>query len=224
MTQRTFTHAELEQMAEATTSAAAAIAAPGPDPLAEARKWGGAFRALLSALADGRPAAISELARAAGQTSEETEAALRAISDVEWDAEGRVTGFGMTLNPTPHQVETGGHRLYGWCVPDVLGGLPAIGRTVTITSRCPATGQTVTATAGPDGVRDVHPPQAVVSAVVTGDPEADGLRASLCNLADFFASEQAAAGWAAEHPDGVLLTVPEAYHYARSIMRLSLGD
>jgi hypothetical protein len=64
----------------------------------------------------------------------------------------------------------------------------------------------------------------VVSAVVTGDPGADGLRASPCNLADFFASAEAAAGWAAEHPDGVLLTVPDAYHYARSIMRLSLGD
>lgn len=128
MTQRTFTHAELERMAEATVSSAAAIAAPGPDPLAEAKKWAGAFHALLSALADGRPATIGELARAAGQTPEETEAALRAISDVEWDAEGRVTGFGMTLNPTPHQVETGGHRLYAWCAADALGGcLPSAG-------------------------------------------------------------------------------------------------
>lgn len=81
----------------------------------------------------------------------------------------------------------------------------------------------MTATAGPDGVRDVHPPQAMVSAVITGDPQADGIRASLCNLAEFFASAEAAASWAAEHPDRVLLTVPDAYHYARSIMRLSYG-
>lgn len=224
MTQRTFTHEELYRMAAATASTSAAISAPGPDPLAEARKWASAGRALMSALADGRPATVGELARAGGPAPEEIQAALRAISDVEWDAEGRVTGFGMTLNPTPHQVVADGHRLYGWCAADVLGMLPAIGRTVTITSQCPATGQAVTVTAGPDGVRDIYPPEAVVSAILTAAPEAEGIRASVCDLGRFFASAEAAAGWAAEHPDGVLLTVPDAYHYARNVMRFSFGD
>jgi anti-sigma regulatory factor (Ser/Thr protein kinase) len=43
---------------------------------------------------------------------DEVAALLRAVPDVEWDADGRVAGFGMTLNPTPHRVEVGGHRLY----------------------------------------------------------------------------------------------------------------
>lgn len=213
MTQRTFTHADLEQMAAAT-------AASDPVPEAEQKTYAPAARALLAALADGRPATVGELASAAGLTPDQAAAALRAINQVEWDAEGRVSGFGITLNPTPHRIETGGHRVYGWCAVDTLGMLPAIGRTVQISSDCSATGQPVTVTAGPDGVRDVQPPGAVVSAVITGDP--NDIRGSVCDLGHFYASADAASGWAAEHPDGVLLTVPDAFHYGHSVMRLFL--
>jgi alkylmercury lyase len=99
--------------------------------------------------------------------------------------------------------------------------LPAIGRTVRVSSACPVTGQTVTVTAGPHGVQDVHPPAAVVSVIITGDP--DDIRGSLCNLGRFFASPDAASGWAGEHPSGALLTVPDVFHFARSVMRLRLG-
>ncbi|MGH3293709.1 MAG: alkylmercury lyase MerB [Trebonia sp.] len=213
MTQRTFTDADLARMAAAT-------AASDPVPEAERKAYAPAARALLAALADGRPATVEELAAAAGVTPDEVTAALRAVNGVEWDAGGRVTGYGMTLNPTPHRVETGGHRRYAWCAADALGMLPAIGRTVRISSECPETGRTVTVTAGPEGVRDVHPAGAVVSAIIIGDP-AD-MRGSACDLGHFFASAEAAAGWASEHPDGVLLTVPDAFHYARSLMRLFL--
>jgi hypothetical protein len=98
--------------------------------------------------------------------------------------------------------------------------LPAIGRTVRVSSACPVTGQTVTVTAGPHGVQDVHPPAAVVSVIITGDP--DDIRGSLGNLGRFFASPSADSGCASENPDGALLTVPDAFHYARSVMRLLL--
>ncbi|MGH3254305.1 MAG: hypothetical protein ACRDOU_02695 [Streptosporangiaceae bacterium] len=127
MTQRTFTHADLEQMAAAT-------AVSNPVPEAEQKTYAPAARAPLAALADGTPATVQELAAAAGRAADETAAILRAFNGVEWDAEGRVTGFGMTL----------------------------------------------------------------------------------------YASADAASGWAAEYPDGVLLTVPDAFHYIRSVMRLFL--
>lgn len=84
MTQRTFTDADLEQMA-------AASAASNPVPVAEQKTYAPAARALLDALADGRPATVEELASAAGLTPDEAAAALRAINGVEWDAEGRVS-------------------------------------------------------------------------------------------------------------------------------------
>jgi alkylmercury lyase len=215
MTDRTLTRADLEQMAAANVSAF-------PVPESERRAYAPAFRALMAALAEGRPASVAELAAAAGRAPEEVAALLRAIPDVEWDTEGRVTGAGLTLNPTPHRVQAGGHQLYAWCAPDALGMLPAIGRTVRISSPCPATGQTITVTAGPGGVRDLQPPTAVVSAIVTADP--DDIRGSECSLGHFFASRQAASGWAADHPDGAVLTVSDAFHYARAVMRLQLAD
>lgn len=79
----------------------------------------------------------------------------------------------------------------------------------------------MTVTAGPDGIQNVQPPGAVVSAIITGNP--DDIRGSLCDLGRFFASADAASGWAKEHPDGVLLSVPDAFRYARSVTRLLLG-
>jgi alkylmercury lyase len=213
MTERTFTEADLERMAAAT-------AASNPIPGAERKAYGPAARVLLGALADGRSATIGELAAAAGRDPDETAAILRSVPDVEWDADDRVTGLGMTLNPTPHHVEVDGHLVYAWCAADALGMLPAIGRTVRISSDCPETRRTVTVTAGPEGVRDVQPPEAVVSAVISGDP--DDIRGTLCEMGHFFTSAEAASGWATEHPDGVLLSVPDASHYALSLMRLYL--
>lgn len=211
MTQRTFTRDDLEQMASATIAAS-------PFPEAQQKAYAPAVRVLLTALADGRPATTGEMVAAAGLAVDEVTAVLRAVGGVERDAESRVTGFGITLSPTPHRVETGGHVVYGWCAADTLWMPPVTGREATISSPCPATGQTVTVTAGPDGMQAVHP--AVVSAILTGDW--DDIRGTVCDLGNFYASADAAASWAAEHPDGVLLTVPDAFHYARSCMRAIL--
>jgi alkylmercury lyase len=216
MTGYKLTPADLEQMAAATVAMD-----PAPEP--ERKQQARALRALLSALAEGRPAGVEELAAAAGQVPAELVASLRETApDAEWDAEGRVAGFGITLNPAPHQAVVDGHRLYAWCAADALGMMPAIGRTVRVSSACPATGQAVTVTVAPDGVRDTRPPEAVVSVIITGDP--DDLRGSVCSLGNFFASPDAASGWLSQHPDGTLLTVPDAVHYARSVMRLLLGS
>jgi hypothetical protein len=57
----------------------------------------------------------------------------------------------------------------------------------------------------------------VVFAIITAGP--DTIRRSLSDLGHFFASADAASGWAGEHPDGVLLSVPDAFHYTPSLMR-----
>jgi alkylmercury lyase len=213
MSEHTLTRSDLERMA-----AAAA------DVVRESeRKTGadGARAAVLPILAEGRPATVEELAAAAGRSRDEFAAALRAQRNVEWDTGGRVVGMGMTLSPTPHTVEVDGHLLYAWCAPAALGIMPAFGLPVRVSSPCHATGQTVTVTARPDGVQDVRPPEAVVSGVVTGD--ADDVRGSMCSLAHFFVSRDAASGWLDEHPDGALLTVPDAFYFALRATQLVLA-
>lgn len=142
---------------------AAATARSNPIPEAGQKAYRPAARVLLTTLADGRPATIQELALAAGLAPGEADAI----------------------------VETGGHRLYAWCAADALGMLRAIGRTVRITSACPETGEAGTVTAGPEGVRDMQTPEAVVSAVLAGDP--DDIRCTMCDLGSFFSSPQAAS-------------------------------
>jgi hypothetical protein len=172
MTDRTLTRADLERMAAANVSAF-------PMPEAERRAYAPATWALMAALAEDRLATVEELAAAAGRATDEVAALLRAIPDVEWDADGRVTGAGMTLNPTPHRVETGGHQLYAWCAPDALGMLPAIGRTVRISSPCPAISQTISVTAG-RRPRRRYRRSSPETAIITGDP--DDIRGSECDL------------------------------------------
>ncbi len=113
----------------------------------------------------------------------------------------------MTRIPIPHRVEIHGRVLYGWCAPDVLA-LPALlGRSASVTSSDPTTGQPITLTVDPDGVRDLEPSTAVASFVAT--PEAVDLgamvRHNVCNNQHLFASAASGAEWLQHHPGFTLL-------------------
>lgn len=192
----------------------------GQVPEAERRDAAPWFRALLSILAEGRPASVEEVATISGKPSDRLAADLSGDSDVEWDAEGRVIGVGITLTPTPHRVEVNGNTLYAWCAADALGMLPAVGRSVRITSACHATGQPVTVRVGPGGVQEIDPQAAVVSVIAAGDRNEP--RATMCSLGHFFVSAEAASEWHSQHPDGALLSVPDAFRYAYRVMQFLL--
>lgn len=189
-------------------------------PESERETAGLLMGALLSVLAEGRAASMAELSALTGHPAHQIPAWFPEDEGAEWGADGRLVGQGMSLNPTPHRVEVDGHALYAWCAADALGMMPAIGRSVAISSRCPATGQTVTVTASPEGVQEVHPADAVVSVVVVGSP--DDPRGTMCNFGHFFASAGAASEWLDRHPDGTLLSVPDAFQYALRTMQLLL--
>jgi alkylmercury lyase len=130
---------------------------------------------------------------------------------VERDHRGRVLGFGLTLIPTPHRIDLvdRGHTLYGWCGPDVLAIPWLLGIPRRITTRCPATGTPITVHVGPEGVGEIDPADAVVSFMPTLDPS--DIRGSTCDRQHFFASRDAAAGWLAAHPHGVVVPAAVAF-------------
>jgi alkylmercury lyase len=64
-------------------------------------------------------------------------------SPADFDRDGRLVGFGLTLRPTPHRVELDGRTLYTWCVPDTLLLPVLLGRPVRVEARCFATGDPV---------------------------------------------------------------------------------
>lgn len=179
--------------------------------------------ALLRALACCAPVTPDDLAAATGRSVEEVRAGLGALADTEYDEQGRIVGHGITLNPTPHVFEVGGHRLYTWCALDTLIFPAVIGQSVRVSSPCRVTGTPIHLEVGPKRVVSVEPATAVVS-IITPDGAA-AVRSAFCNQVHFFASPTAAAPWLREHPDTSVLGVRDAFDLGRQLIAALLaGD
>ncbi|UGY91266.1 organomercurial lyase MerB [Streptomyces gobiensis] len=180
-------------------------------------------RPLLTLLAAGEPVTVGRLAAQAGRTEQQIRRTLATMPDTEYDEEGRITGFGLTFNPTPHRYETSGHTFYTWCALDTLGFPAVLGHTAQVTSPCRATGEPVRLTVTPDGPADVDPATAVVSLVAPDAPTS--VRISFCDLVHFFSSADAAKDWLADHPGAQVLPVAEAFDVVgRPVIEQILAD
>jgi alkylmercury lyase len=173
-----------------------------------------AFPHLVRLLAGGRPIAMDELATLAGRPEDEVDRLLRSQPGTDWDESGRLVGFGLTLRPTQHRYTVNGHTFYTWCATDTLFFTLIIGQPAVAESTCPLTGQPIRLELRPDAIISLDPAGAVVSKLHRGEPVAD-LRAEVCDHGHFFASPGAASTWAAEHPEGQVLTVAEAFENCR---------
>ena len=138
-------------------------------------------------------------------------------TSVERDADGRLVGLGLTLRPTPHRYPLDGRTLFAWCASDALTFPVVLGRPGVIESTCGATGQPIRVELTPDGVTSVDPSGAVVSAVRPTGQLAD-VRSAICQQGRFFVSPQAAEQWAAEHPEGEIRSVEEAFAVDRAVV------
>lgn len=186
------------------------------DPLIEHRHW--LWPAVWRILADGRPASAAQIARLCGRPAAEVAAVIAESTQAEVDREGRILGLGLTLIPTPHRVNLAGrdHTLYVWCVPDAFAVSSLLGEPLELTTRCHGTGRQLVLDLEPDRIRAVAPPEAVVSFV--RKPDLTDLRGSICRHQNLFAGPQAAQTWLAEHPDGAIVTVAEAFHVIAPVL------
>jgi alkylmercury lyase len=126
-----------------------------------------------------------------------------------------LVGFGLSLRPTEHRYTVAGRTLYTWCATDTLLFTVILGQPALAESICPATGQPIRLELRPDTVVSVEPPEAVVTQRHRGELVGD-LRTDVCDHGHFFASPAAAATWSAEHPEGQVLGVPEAFDHSRA--------
>jgi alkylmercury lyase len=169
-------------------------------------------------LSDGEPVALERLAEAAGWTLEAVEAGLAAQTSAERDDQGRLVGLGLTLRPTTHRFTVGGRALFAWCASDTLMLPVVLGRPALVESTCPQTGLTIRIEVTPDGVEQVDPAGAVVSAVRPPGQLAD-VRADTCDHGHFFSSRAASAAWTDAHPDGFVYPVEEAFRLDRQVIK-----
>ena len=169
---------------------------------------------VVALLVEGRPIRPRDVADAVDLPVEQVEAFLRSQPGTDWDDEGRIIGFGLTLRPTPHRFLLDGRPLYTWCATDTLFFPAVLSQSALVESSCQATGVPIRLEVAPDRVVSVHPPTTVVSQVHPGDT-VDDLRGMVCRHGHFFSSPEAAAIWASGHPEGVVLSVIDAFERAR---------
>ena len=169
-------------------------------------------------LADGEPVPPERLAAAAGWSVEDVEAALSAQASAERDDQGRVVGFALTLQPTPHRVTVDERTLFTWCASDTLMLPVMLGRPALVESTCPQTGQPIRIELTPDRVERVDPPEAVMTAVRPRGQLAD-VRGDTCAHGHFFSTLAATAAWTDAHPDGHVYPVDEASRLDRRVIK-----
>jgi alkylmercury lyase len=177
--------------------------------------------AAIAELARGEPVDVEGLASHAGLPVADVLEFLHS-SPAEFDDDGRLVGFGLTLRPTAHRFELDGRTLYTWCAPDALAFPVVLGKRARIESPCLATGETIRIELDPDGVRHVDPEEAVVS-IVTPDVSLSEFRRRLCDQQHFFKSAAAAAGWLAERPAAIVVPVRDGFTRTRSLLPGWLG-
>lgn len=158
----------------------------------------------------GQPATIEQAAAAGGWTPDQLSAELACHPGVDFDNQGRIVGFGLTLRPTPHRFTFDGRTVYAFCATDTFELAAILGRPGTVESVCAGTGRLIRIELTPDRLISVDPAETVVTKIRPDQAVAD-VRAEICNLGNFYSSPQAAADWQRQHPDGLIAPVADDY-------------
>ena len=169
------------------------------------------------------PVSIDDLVAVTGRSLTEVREVIASLADLETDDQGRIVGYGLTLVPTAHLFEIGGKLLYTWCALDTLAFPYVLGEAASVESPCHTTGAPVRVRIDPEvGITSVEPATAVVSVVPRS--AAPSVRESFCNQVHFFASEEAARPWLADHPGAQIVPVADAQDLSCSLVDALLED
>jgi len=171
------------------------------------------FVVLLRELSKGVPVSPAALALALDWPVGRVIAALEQAVSTEWDDDGNVVGYGLTLRETPHTFEVGGRHLYTWCAFDTLFFPALIDQTAYVTSRCAATGILVSLTVTPTAIEDIEPTGAAVSLILPQNTP--DIRHAFCCHVHFFASAATGQRWAATSPGIEVVSVRDAFAVGR---------
>lgn len=175
-------------------------------------------REIYRTLLTGHPATMDDLTRRLDADAQRLADTAHRWPGVTLDPQQRITGFwGLALAEMPHTITVEATTTYAWCAFDPLFILPLLATTGTVTSRCPISGEPVTLTVTPDGIRDLTPGEAVVSMLApTARFDAD-IRTTFCHYVLFFASLEVGRRWTTAHPGTFLLPSARAFDLAQRV-------
>lgn len=165
---------------------------------------------ILHQVTRGKPLKKAALAASLHMGQQDVEQRLLHLPDTEFDRQGNILGWGVTLVPTRHRFQIHGQSLYTWCAFDTVLFPPSLLAEAQVQSTCPVTGHAIGFVATPEGsVRNLLPAGSVMSLIIPAERR-DCIRATFCEQSLFFESEQAAATWLTAHPEALVLSIEEA--------------
>jgi alkylmercury lyase len=166
------------------------------------------------ALVEGAPVYMDRLAQLAGLSTTDLEDLFSELPGfVRFDSEGRVVGLlGLCANRSLHRFDVVGQIVSTWCAWDSLFIPRVMGMSARVASHCPVSKRLILLVVTPDGVREISSPEVTVSFVVGCDA---GMFGACCSEIHFLGSVQAARVWQAQHPNGLVLTIEEAWEVSR---------
>ena len=179
-----------------------------------------ACRQIMQALAQiGQPLAQTSLAARLQMSHKELQTHLARVPDTEFDEQGNIVGWGITLLPTQHQFLLKGCPLFTWCAFDTVLFPPLLQVEAHVQSVCEASGQPITFVATSEGIADLLPATSVLSLILP-TARCDCVRGTFCQQSLFFQSAEAASPWQALHPEAVLLSLEEAALVGQTVARM----
>lgn len=183
-----------------------------------------ACQQILRGLAEtGQPLAPMDVASRLQIRLESLATYLAHAPDMEFDNEGNIVGWGITLVPTQHQFWVKGHSLFTWCAFDTVL-FPALLQTqARIQSMCEITGQPITFLATPEGITCCTPATSVLSLILPS-ARCECVRGTFCAQSHFFQTKEAALPWITLHPEAMLLSIEEAAALGRLTARIRSGS
>lgn len=171
--------------------------------------------AIATTLLRNRPASVAGLAHRLRTTPQDVRDRLALMPETEYDADGRIVGYVLTQHETPHRFRVCDTQLFTWCPLDTVILPSLLGVTAHVEGTCAATGEKITFVSAPEG------PYATSHAdIAISIPRLDDvthLRTAFCRHVRFFARHDAAATWAAAHPDATGLPLGQAHRLGAAL-------
>ena len=172
----------------------------------------------LQLLSKGEPISPERLAEAWGMPLEQVNAIFEqasALGTLQLDESGNMVGSAISLIPSSHTFQVNGKTLYAWCSYDAIYAPGVIGSDAVIESVDPLTNESIQIKVFPDGVTGTEPAGVVTTVVGMEADSRGGAESPRCNQMHFFASEENARKWAADHPGVIIMTVDQLFDVAK---------
>ncbi|HEY6542928.1 MAG TPA: organomercurial lyase [Ktedonobacteraceae bacterium] len=140
---------------------------------------------ILHQVTRGKPLKKAALAASLHVSQGDLEQRLLHLPDTEFDQQGDVVGWGVTLVPTRHRFQIHGQSLYTWCAFDTVFFPPSLQAEAQVQSTCPVTGHQISFVAISEGtIKNLTPASSVMSLIIPAE-RSECVRTTFCEQSLF---------------------------------------